>query len=312
MKRPEQALACLPGLTTPSFMRNDSMAPADSTRPIITRAEANGLGLKRFFTGKPCVNGHMAERFASDGKCTECNRVACIRRHAALILKTPGRADALALKRQVAAKRAEQQQKAHAIESAIRHARQTAIASSALTYVGRSCPKGHDGVRYTKHGSCVACAAEISASDEKKRYDKLRQVRDRELLSAQGKKRYQQNRAARLVAAKEWFAKNPERRRSIAQSYKHRRRAQEQAGISGPELNAWKKAARKVCYWCGKKCEKGYCVDHYEPLSKGGKHEASNLVIACRSCNSRKSAKDPEQFRAETWHGTLFSSLIDR
>lgn len=39
---------------------------------IITRSEAKALGLKRYFTGKPCNNGHVCERNTSDAKCNEC------------------------------------------------------------------------------------------------------------------------------------------------------------------------------------------------------------------------------------------------
>lgn len=38
----------------------------------ITRAEAKAAGLVRYFTGKPCPHGHVAERFASYGQCVEC------------------------------------------------------------------------------------------------------------------------------------------------------------------------------------------------------------------------------------------------
>jgi hypothetical protein len=41
---------------------------------IITRAEAKALGLKRYFTGKPCKRGHVCERKADDGCCLECAR----------------------------------------------------------------------------------------------------------------------------------------------------------------------------------------------------------------------------------------------
>ncbi len=38
---------------------------------IITRKEAKEKGLPRYFTGKPCVNGHVSERVTS-GQCTGC------------------------------------------------------------------------------------------------------------------------------------------------------------------------------------------------------------------------------------------------
>lgn len=39
--------------------------------------EAKALGLKRYFTGKPCKGaGHIADRLASNSTCTECARIA--------------------------------------------------------------------------------------------------------------------------------------------------------------------------------------------------------------------------------------------
>lgn len=380
------------------------MAGCDSTRPIITRAEAKRLGLKRYFPGSTCKHGHIAERltingscvecvrlkavaayranpeadlarqklyraahpdlkarqkakrlaenpalaaklslaaedhraraeaqaqsatmydsprqcqkcgtarrFVRNGKCVECNRIACSKRAEAQRAANPAKVKRIAEKRAVAKERREKEKKISEAASIIRQARQGAIARGDLTYIGRQCPRGHDGLRYTKHGACVACAAAISASDEKKRYDAEYLKRNADRIRERMRKYHAANPGYNAQKAKEWVAKNPERRKAIAQNYKHRRRAQEEGGISSADLLAWKKAARKVCYWCGKKCARNFTVDHYEPLSKGGKHEASNLVIACRSCNLRKSAKDPEQFRAETWHGTLFSHLV--
>lgn len=40
---------------------------------LITKQEAISLGLKRYFTGKPCVNGHISERYANRGnQCVAC------------------------------------------------------------------------------------------------------------------------------------------------------------------------------------------------------------------------------------------------
>lgn len=96
-----------------------------------------------------------------------------------------------------------------------------------------------------------------------------------------------------------WRAENPELRKAVSQSYKARRRTQEDGGISSKDLKEWKLKQKKVCYWCGCGCAKGYHVDHYVPLSKGGKHEADNLVISCADCNLRKNAKDPYEFAQE-------------
>lgn len=42
---------------------------------IISRSEALARGLKRYFTGKPCKHGHIAERLVSQTNCCECDRL---------------------------------------------------------------------------------------------------------------------------------------------------------------------------------------------------------------------------------------------
>lgn len=43
---------------------------------VITLAEARRKGLKRYFTGKPCKHGHIAERYTETNRCFECNKVS--------------------------------------------------------------------------------------------------------------------------------------------------------------------------------------------------------------------------------------------
>lgn len=51
------------------------------------------------------------------------------------------------------------------------------------------------------------------------------------------------------------------------------------------------------CYWCDCKLNKNNThLDHYIPLSKGGEHTISNLVLSCSKCNLQKNAKDPYEF----------------
>lgn len=38
----------------------------------ITLAEAIARGLSRYFTGRPCARGHVAERYVPNGGCVEC------------------------------------------------------------------------------------------------------------------------------------------------------------------------------------------------------------------------------------------------
>jgi hypothetical protein len=40
---------------------------------IIKRFESVGLGLKHYFTGKPCIRGHIAKRRINDRVCMQCD-----------------------------------------------------------------------------------------------------------------------------------------------------------------------------------------------------------------------------------------------
>ena len=42
---------------------------------IISRKEAKQKNLKRYFTGKPCLRNHIAERLVSTKSCIECNKI---------------------------------------------------------------------------------------------------------------------------------------------------------------------------------------------------------------------------------------------
>ncbi len=52
-------------------------------RPIITYSQAKALGLKRYFTGKPCKHGHVAERCVANCICAECGNGRVRARYAA-------------------------------------------------------------------------------------------------------------------------------------------------------------------------------------------------------------------------------------
>ena len=55
-----------------------------------------------------------------------------------------------------------------------------------------------------------------------------------------------------------------------------------------------RQAFKNKCFNC--KSTKKLCIDHHRPLSKGYPLTLNNAVLLCRSCNSSKGAKDPEDF----------------
>ena len=40
--------------------------------PRVTRVQAKDLGLVKFFTGEPCREGHLSQRYATTGSCARC------------------------------------------------------------------------------------------------------------------------------------------------------------------------------------------------------------------------------------------------
>lgn len=142
-----------------------------------------------------------------------------------------------------------------------------------------------------------AGAAERKA--RKKAYDAVYNERHKQRKAEQVKRRYEAKSEEIKAKIREWRQANPEKVRAYKATSKAARRSVADSGMSGKELLAWKRAQAKVCYWCGARCARKYHVDHYIPLKKGGKHEASNLVIACPTCNLRKHAKDPLDFARE-------------
>ena len=76
------------------------------------------------------------------------------------------------------------------------------------------------------------------------------------------------------------------RRRLIESKYRSRRK---QGDVTVEEINRLMQR-QTHCAYCKKKFSTAIpsTIDHVIPLSKGGLHTISNLVLACRSCNSRK------------------------
>ena len=62
--------------------------------------------------------------------------------------------------------------------------------------------------------------------------------------------------------------------------------------VQRPTLREWAKELRQ-CAYCGK--FEADTKDHIIPKSMGGTNEPENLIDCCRSCNSKKGTRTPEQ-----------------
>lgn len=182
--------------------------------------------------------------------------------------------------------------------------REEARSAGQILYVGKKCPHGHDGERYVSSGNCRECTLSHTKEQSTSGYYKNRYKQDRAKFLRLSHIRYEANKESAIRAASKWARENPDKRRAVSASYKHRRRSWELSGMTGGELLEWAKTQKKTCYWCGKRCVDKYHIDHYTPLSAGGEHRPHNLVIACPGCNLRKNARDPYMFAIQC--GRLF------
>ena len=91
-----------------------------------------------------------------------------------------------------------------------------------------------------------------------------------------------------------------EKGKIIDKNKHHKRRAIKKSGdVTTKQLLELQQNA-KNCYWCNTSLKnKVVHIDHYVPLSRGGLHTITNLVVACSECNLKKHAKDPFVFALE-------------
>lgn len=98
----------------------------------------------------------------------------------------------------------------------------------------------------------------------------------------------------RIVINKRWRGLNPLK---VAENVRQRRvtLSKVENTLTTQEWEAVVQSFGGRCVYCGSGSKK-ITMDHIQPISKGGAHSKENVVPACKSCNSRKGAKDPALF----------------
>ena len=149
---------------------------------IITRAEAIEKGLTRYFTGKPCKRGHVAERRVANHNCAVCSNEQSKRHSQKLRDNSKLTANGNAKSEQPAREAARQQ----------------AIQNGEKTYFhGIPCKRGHIAPRQTSNGMCMECCREKNATEKLKSYKKKHKEQNieryRELAKEQKKRWNKEN-----------------------------------------------------------------------------------------------------------------------
>ena len=125
-------------------VRNEPVAALPG---LIGKKRARTMGLTKYKTGKPCRNGHVAERSVFDGKCVEC-RVGLSKRY------REKNAVPLASRRNFPAMPAPAGQPI----VSLREARQRGLSKY---FTGMPCSNGHLAFRSTSTTHCAVCRAEL-------------------------------------------------------------------------------------------------------------------------------------------------------
>ncbi len=69
--------------------------------------------------------------------------------------------------------------------------------------------------------------------------------------------------------------------------------------LTGAEVQRLFAEATECAYCGGWLHPRDKTLDHLIPVARGGEHTRENVVVACRSCNSRKGARTPLEFFAD-------------
>lgn len=246
------------------------MANSDSTHAPISRKDANALGLKRFFTGVPCKQGHVDERYTACGLCCECLANGRKKWRA----KNPEQSREL--RRKWRKENPEREHESH-IKSNRRWWAQAKAVQNALKREARSQNPEH------------------FREQKRRSYVRVKFIDPDRMRKAGAKWRAEKPEAWRAIlskAKKRFEERNPHWGRQKAS----RRRAR-LSGAGGSftslDIEDIKKMQRGRCAYCQIKLSKGFHIDHIIAVSKGGTNDRRNLQLLCAPCNLAKSARDP-------------------
>lgn len=252
---------------------------------IISRAEAKARGLTRYFTGKPCKHGHIAERRV-EGGCIE-----CIRERERL-------PDAME-RRRIRKRRSYDPELAGAqrladLENRRKIARESARRRRAAEPQIRIRDRENARRWVEEHPEKRRSYLQENADKIKKR------------LRDNAKRRRRENPDGERARVNRWRALNPERTSDSNRIHLQKRRAQKAAAPNTFTLAEWLvlSARSSHCHWCRRlfTATRRRTHDHVIPLVAGGANTLENSVCACRECNCRKQA---QLFNPVTGQGIL-------
>jgi len=235
---------------------------------IVSRSVALAQGLKRYFTGRPCKQGHVDERHTSSGTCLTCGRDVLRARYKS----DPGRHRERSRKY-----RLDNLEKARA---------------ASRRYQAQNPEKRKAAVKRWR-----------KANPEKVREINRRGSRAAKLRNPQAVAEHKrkwaakpENKIARAAAIAAWRKANQEKCRAIVRNRRARAKGSRGAHTVA-DLAEILAAQGGRCAYCRADLRRAKKhVDHIMPLARGGSNARANLQYLCRPCNQTKNARDPIAF----------------
>lgn len=250
---------------------------------IISRAEAQARGLKRYFVGAPCKYGHIAERLTSSGVCIAC-RADIERRY------NEAHPEKLKEKRRAQASR-------HRRENPERVERNKKRWDNAN--------KDKIAAKVTRWRA--ANPEKVKVQDKRYRDNNLEKVRVKSRKYRDLNRHDPDYKKKVLERMRRWEEANPERAKENRQKVRHTRRARQYAA-GGSYTNAEIRELLEQQNWfcaevtCRADLHAGKELDHRIPISRGGGNHVGNLQWLCPACNRQKRDMMPDewaQYRAK-------------
>jgi 5-methylcytosine-specific restriction endonuclease McrA len=234
------------------------------TGPRVTRAEAKAAGAKRYFTGKPCRNGHLCERYVANEQCIACNFAQN--------------------------QRYEQDNRDYvdSYRKAWRKANKDKLHAKTMAWRDANRERWDEAARAWQKANRELVAA--------KRAEWYHANVDRRRVT---NKTWREENLERIKEVKKvWLAANKLRTRVYTENRRARKLAN--GGSHTPEqIEELYAKQRRRCTACGKSIRNHYEIDHIIPITRGGSNDISNIQLLCLPCNRSKHNKLPEQWARE-------------
>ena len=250
---------------------------------FINRKDAIERGLTKYYDGKPCKNGHLAEKHTANYSCIVCHA----ERQKKLYEKNPEKYKNRRKTRYWENPEKARQSTRDWIANNITKVKQ----SNALYYKNNS-EKIKNQVKEYRNINKI-----LLRTKSKIKYNKLT-VEQKNKIVEKRRQKLLNDRSFRFHTyekAKEYRNNNKNLIRSHRSNYRARKKIA--LGVITPELIELRhKQQKNLCYYCDTLYNDQYHIDHMVPLVRGGTNEPHNICIACIQCNLRKHTKMPWDF----------------